>query len=97
MCIVAFAEILIISRHAGLVNVCGNAIDISLKKLLLSKNQGYSLTHWLNLSPSLFDSISSYPTSHKMIKDLKEHRDTVYCLRMRFLGSFANKSKRVAG
>ncbi|KAF8639261.1 hypothetical protein AX16_010333 [Volvariella volvacea WC 439] len=71
--------------HAGLVNVCGAAIQNDLLPL---KDRTLNLARWQNFIPSLLGNVLEYSTFERMVKSLKRQKDAVDCLRSRFLGHF---------
>ena len=73
------------ARHAGLVNICGVAIQ---NYLLPLEDRMLKLARWQSFSPSIMEDVLGYNTFQRMVKSLKEQKDAVDCLRSCFLGNF---------
>ncbi|KAF7720398.1 hypothetical protein EC973_009410, partial [Apophysomyces ossiformis] len=79
--------------HAGLVNICGVAIDEYLVNL--PDLQRFDIDHWGNVQNTLLSKMQQYRTFQRLVKDLtgksEKQVNALSCYRSRYLGSTSEK------
>ncbi|KAF9400398.1 hypothetical protein BGZ76_007732, partial [Entomortierella beljakovae] len=85
--------------HAGLVNICGVALDVGLEDL--RNAQHIDLSHWNTIANSLLSKMSDYGTFQRLVRDLTEESaqriEAMVLYRSMFLGNTVETNVPVNG